>query len=232
MDLVRAALLLSFWSSSPRRKCSRQGSYWLSVALSEARQIAARYRICPKGFGQDGRIVKCLLWSCIIRETILTLGHRGTNLMEPHLIDVPPLEIDDLDDALSYSREHERETKRILGGMLVSFAELVSLSSRFRPLRPSAVTSRPASASGPNVLEYLINLERASMQLTTWRHRFPCEFSGVAAFRRPSDFPIAAYHQIIMMMIYEYTPLSTTFQHNTNIISLGLYSSHSISHTL
>ncbi|KAH8706091.1 hypothetical protein GQ44DRAFT_763947 [Phaeosphaeriaceae sp. PMI808] len=204
INLIRTALLLSFWSPGLWQKASRPGSYWLSVALSLAREMAARHRISPNGFEEDCRIVKCLLWSCIVRESVLTLGYRGTNLMEPRLLDIPPLLIEDLDDPMSYSRIYGREQKCLLGRMFISFTELVILSNDFRPLKNPAAVRNLAPQSGPNVIEHLVRLEKANMEMADWRQRFLTSFGDSRATQTATGLDMILFYRNVALMIYEY----------------------------
>ncbi|KAF5632071.1 DUF1446 domain protein [Fusarium sp. NRRL 52700] len=175
----KARFLFDFGTEKNEMHSPRKGIDWLDVALSKARTISARFRTSPKSFGEGTKMVKRLLWSCTIRDTVLTLGCRGYDVMQSNMIDVPMLLLQDLDDPKSYSRVYGSDSKQSLIKMAIMVAELTRLSNKCRPLQLLSATSRDLSHGvEPWVRDRLLAIERASYDMAMWKQAFVANLSN------------------------------------------------------
>lgn len=142
-----------------------------------------------------------MLWCCLIRDTILTLGYRSINTTEPNWFDVSLLDVEDLDDSMTYSKVYGKEAKHILAKMAVSLAELASMANRYRSIRVSRCS---CSKSNSHVLESMLETERVSTELSIWHTAFLDGSSNVGASPITSETKMLILHRNMVLMVYQY----------------------------
>ncbi|KAI3573507.1 fungal-specific transcription factor domain-containing protein [Fusarium oxysporum f. sp. albedinis] len=198
LTIVQAALLFSYRSARLSSRPSRRDSYWLNVAFATAKGLSSRHKVLPMT-ADNRNLVKRVLWCCLIRDTILTLGYRSINTTEPNWFDVSLLDVEDVDDSITYSKVYGKKAKHILAKMVVSLAELTSIANRYRSIRFSRCS---CSKSNSLVLESLIETEKASTELSVWHRAFLGDFSDVGASSITSETKMLMLHRNMALMVY------------------------------
>jgi hypothetical protein len=171
----------------------------LNVAFATAKGLSSRHKVLPMT-ANHRKLVKRVLWCCLIRDTILTLGYRSINTTEPNSLDVSFLDVEDIDDSITYSKVYDKKAKHILAKMVVSLAELTSIASRYRSIRFSRCS---CSKSNPLVLESLMETEKASTELSVWHRAFLEDFGDVGASSITSETKMLMLHRNMALMVYQ-----------------------------
>jgi hypothetical protein len=94
----------------------RRNSYWLGLAIHQAREVQAYSYHDPRHSAQHRRTLKTLWWSCILRDRVLSLGTRRPLLITSEDFDftLPPLTADDLttDTSTVYPNSYNERTRQ------------------------------------------------------------------------------------------------------------------------
>lgn len=141
MAISQAALLLSSWSP-PGSHCSQTGSFWLGIAIQQAKVAGAHQYTSlygsPSSESQSPEVLKHrknlkrLWWSIIVTDRILSLySWRPVQLsrlhLHPDLDSRCPFDPTDFADELERSRVYNSGAKRALVDLFIKMTDLAAL---------------------------------------------------------------------------------------------------------
>lgn len=149
ISVSQAALLLTSWTP-PSNIDRKPNTMWLVVAVENARDAGAPYRLLPTCPGPNSQkkflnALKRLWWCCVIRDRIMSLGLRRGMQITRYDFDIdryPRLSVDDLADEIPFSRVYTPDMKRDLIEILIRLVDFcVILTDVLEALFPLAPPS-------------------------------------------------------------------------------------------
>lgn len=149
--ISQAALLLSSWTPFSSSHCSQDGSFWLDVAIKQAKMAGAHRYHSPipaltesyESWSRQRNRLKRLWWCIILHDRLLSLSarkpiqvtaaHYGFD-SQPHR----PLGLRDLQDEVEHSRVYNPGTKKSLIGVCAQMMKLaVALTDALTAVCPT-----------------------------------------------------------------------------------------------
>lgn len=208
--IAQAALLLSSWSPSATRHCTQTGSFWLAIAIQQAKSAGAhQYKSLYERFGAESRlpaavkrrnILKRLWWCTIVSDRMQCLCAQ-----KPMLVTVlhftheqlrDSFTLTDFADEIERSRVYNSGAKRTLIQMFMQMTDLArvltDLLTEVLPPDEGNQWDRGFSEGEKN------RIEESKKKMESWYEatrglRFPVQDSMEAASRHWTSQPAVAF---------------------------------------
>ena len=202
--MVSAALLLSYRSPRADQVSVQRPTYWLSIAASMTKELANNCGTRNSESADYGRLVKRLQWACAVRELVIALSSRNITEVEPCLLELPLLAIDEIKDATLESKVYDGDTKLLFASMFLSLTELTRLAAKIRLLK-STKDARPGTQciATSQTVNCLFDVEKASLELAAWREMFADEFSLATTTSTLANLKMLVFHRNIALLLCE-----------------------------
>jgi hypothetical protein len=171
-SVAQGALLLTYYSTNADPNIN---SYWLSIAIQNARVINAQLYYRDQTISDtERRRKKRLWWSCVLRDRIMPLGcRRAIQITHEHFDFNQRFEEEDLEHEIGFSRVYDAETQKQLVKTIVAQCELaVALTGVLAMCYPLDGSHSLARLAPIDLEKTKERIEQTRSKLLNWFNRF------------------------------------------------------------
>ena len=171
-SVAQGALLLTYYSTNADPNIN---SYWLSIAIQNARVINAQLYYRDQTISDtERRRKKRLWWSCVLRDRIMPLGcRRAIQITHEHFDFNQRFEEEDLAHEIGFSRVYDAETQKQLVKTIVAQFELaVALTGVLAMCYPLDGSHSLAQLAPIDLGKTKECIEKTRSKLLNWFNRF------------------------------------------------------------